>query len=62
MVKECRKSSVKTIEETIQNFIGPMPVKESVICKNCSGEQYRSLILFHYFSIAIYIVMDTRYA
>ncbi|XP_057779274.1 uncharacterized protein LOC130997863 isoform X2 [Salvia miltiorrhiza] len=37
VVKECRKSSVKTLEETIQNFIGPMPVKESVICRNCSG-------------------------
>ncbi|XP_042054283.1 increased DNA methylation 1-like [Salvia splendens] len=37
VVKECRKSSVKTLEETIQNFIGPIPVKESVICRNCSG-------------------------
>ncbi|KAL6574913.1 hypothetical protein OROMI_012198 [Orobanche minor] len=37
VVKECRKSSVKTLEETIQNFIGPMPVKESVICSNCKG-------------------------
>lgn len=37
VVKECRKSSVKTLEETIQNIIGPMPVKESVICRNCSG-------------------------
>ncbi|KAK4396424.1 Increased DNA methylation 1 [Sesamum angolense] len=37
VVKECRKSSVKTLEETIQNFIGPMPVKESVICRNCEG-------------------------
>ncbi|KAH6762281.1 Acyl-CoA N-acyltransferase with RING/FYVE/PHD-type zinc finger domain-containing protein [Perilla frutescens var. hirtella] len=37
VVKECRNSSVKTLEETIQNFIGPMPVKESVICRNCSG-------------------------
>ncbi|KAK6140118.1 hypothetical protein DH2020_026116 [Rehmannia glutinosa] len=37
VVKECRKSSVKTLEETIQNFIGPLPVKESVICSNCEG-------------------------
>ncbi|KAL1545786.1 hypothetical protein AAHA92_22470 [Salvia divinorum] len=37
VVKECRKSSVKTLEETIQNFIGPIPLKESVICRNCSG-------------------------
>ncbi|KAI3472018.1 hypothetical protein Pfo_028706 [Paulownia fortunei] len=37
VVKECRKSSVKSLEETIQNFIGPMPVKESVICRNCEG-------------------------
>ncbi|PIN21476.1 Histone acetyltransferase [Handroanthus impetiginosus] len=37
VVKECRKASVKTLEETIQNFIGPMPVKESVVCRNCEG-------------------------
>ncbi|KAL3839722.1 hypothetical protein ACJIZ3_024313 [Penstemon smallii] len=37
VVKECRKSSVKTLEETIQNFIGPLPVKESIICRNCQG-------------------------
>lgn len=37
VVKECRNSSVKSLEETIQNFIGPMPVKESVTCRNCSG-------------------------
>ncbi|KAL8526184.1 hypothetical protein ACS0TY_015416 [Phlomoides rotata] len=37
VVKECRNSSVKTLEETIQNFIGPMPVKESLICHNCTG-------------------------
>ncbi|KAK6140036.1 hypothetical protein DH2020_026252 [Rehmannia glutinosa] len=37
VVKECRKSSVKTLEETIQNFIGPIPVKESFICSNCEG-------------------------
>ncbi|KAL3825836.1 hypothetical protein ACJIZ3_021865 [Penstemon smallii] len=37
VVKECRKSSVKTLEETIQNFVGPLPVKESVNCRNCGG-------------------------
>ena len=51
VVKECRKSSVKTLEETIQNFIGPIPVKESVICRNCSGKQYGFLILLYYLFI-----------
>ncbi|XP_051152448.1 uncharacterized protein LOC127266298 [Andrographis paniculata] len=37
VVKECRKSSAKSLEETIQNFVGPMPEKESVICRNCNG-------------------------
>ncbi|XP_073150225.1 uncharacterized protein [Henckelia pumila] len=37
VVKECRKSSVKTLEEAIHKFVGPMPVKESVICMNCRG-------------------------
>ncbi|KAL3628427.1 hypothetical protein CASFOL_027473 [Castilleja foliolosa] len=37
VVKECRKSSLKTLEDTIQNIIGPMPLKESVICSNCKG-------------------------
>ncbi|KZV29464.1 hypothetical protein F511_03749 [Dorcoceras hygrometricum] len=37
VVKECRKSSVETLEETIHKFVGPMPVKESVICMNCRG-------------------------
>ncbi|GFP85542.1 chromodomain-helicase-DNA-binding protein 4 [Phtheirospermum japonicum] len=37
VVKECRKSSLKTLEDTIQNIIGPMPVKEYVICSNCEG-------------------------
>ncbi|XP_073066699.1 uncharacterized protein [Primulina eburnea] len=37
VVKECRKSSVKTLEETFHKFVGPMPVKESVICMNCQG-------------------------
>ncbi|XP_073309927.1 uncharacterized protein [Primulina huaijiensis] len=37
VVKECRKSAVKTLEETIYKFVGPMPVKESVICMNCQG-------------------------
>ncbi|XP_075502251.1 uncharacterized protein LOC142540168 isoform X1 [Primulina tabacum] len=35
IVKECRKASVKALEETVQNFIGPMPVKESFICHSC---------------------------
>lgn len=38
VVKECRKSSVKTLEETVENFVGPLPVKESVFCQNCEGE------------------------
>lgn len=54
VVKECRKSSVKTLEETIQNIIGPMPVKESVICRNCSGGQYDFLVLFYYLLIFLY--------
>ncbi|EPS67073.1 hypothetical protein M569_07705, partial [Genlisea aurea] len=37
VVKECRKSSIKSLEETLQDFVGPMPVKESVICHNCGG-------------------------
>ncbi|KAG8374192.1 hypothetical protein BUALT_Bualt11G0105500 [Buddleja alternifolia] len=37
VLKDCRKSSLKTLEETIQNVIGPLPVKESVICRNCEG-------------------------
>ncbi|XP_073125790.1 uncharacterized protein [Henckelia pumila] len=37
VVKECRKSSVKTLEETIHKFVGPMSVKESVVCMNCQG-------------------------
>lgn len=37
VVKECRKSSRKSLEETIHNFVGPMPVKESVVCRNCNG-------------------------
>ncbi|XP_075512986.1 uncharacterized protein LOC142548514 isoform X1 [Primulina tabacum] len=35
IVKECRKASVNVLEETIQNFISPMPKKESFICHNC---------------------------
>ncbi|XP_051131514.1 uncharacterized protein LOC127251720 isoform X2 [Andrographis paniculata] len=37
VIKECRKSSLRTLEETIQNFIGPLPVKGTVICQNCKG-------------------------
>ncbi|CAA0830346.1 Acyl-CoA N-acyltransferase with RING/FYVE/PHD-type zinc finger domain [Striga hermonthica] len=35
VVKECRKSTVKALEQTIRNFVGPFPVKESVICSSC---------------------------
>ncbi|KZV26186.1 hypothetical protein F511_06353 [Dorcoceras hygrometricum] len=35
IVKECCKAPVKALEETIQNFIGPLPLKESFICHNC---------------------------
>ncbi|XP_031127403.1 uncharacterized protein LOC116029493 isoform X1 [Ipomoea triloba] len=35
VVKECRKCSLNALEETIQSFIGPTPVKESIVCQNC---------------------------
>ncbi|XP_019152471.1 PREDICTED: increased DNA methylation 1 isoform X1 [Ipomoea nil] len=35
VVKECRKCSLKTLEETIHSFIGPAPVKEAIVCQNC---------------------------
>lgn len=38
MVKECKKGSLKTLEETIQSVIGPVPVKKNLICRNCKGE------------------------
>lgn len=38
MVKECRKCSLNALEETIQSFIGPTPVKETIVCQNCKGE------------------------
>lgn len=38
MVKECRESSLEALEETIQSIIGPLPVKESIVCQNCKSE------------------------
>lgn len=38
VVKECRKGSLKTLEETIQSVIGPVPVKKSLFCRDCKGE------------------------
>ncbi|XP_027069092.2 uncharacterized protein [Coffea arabica] len=35
VVKECRRSSLKGVEEIIQSIIGPLPVKESISCQNC---------------------------
>ncbi|XP_059290496.1 uncharacterized protein LOC132044038 isoform X3 [Lycium ferocissimum] len=35
VVKECRKGSLKNLEATIRSFIGPIPVKENIICQNC---------------------------
>nr|GMC79614.1 increased DNA methylation 1 isoform X2 [Ipomoea batatas] len=35
VVKECRKCSLNALEETIQSFIGPTPVKETIVCQNC---------------------------
>ncbi|XP_019234167.1 PREDICTED: uncharacterized protein LOC109214681 isoform X2 [Nicotiana attenuata] len=37
VVKECKKGSLKTLEETIQSVIGPVPVKKNLICPNCKG-------------------------
>ncbi|CAA3013300.1 Histone acetyltransferase [Olea europaea subsp. europaea] len=37
VVKECRKASLMTLEETIENFIGPLPARESIVCRNCMG-------------------------
>ncbi|CAK9157701.1 unnamed protein product [Ilex paraguariensis] len=37
VVKECGKSPVKALEETVRSFIGPLPVRESIICRNCKG-------------------------
>ncbi|XP_009796874.1 uncharacterized protein LOC107831397 isoform X2 [Nicotiana tabacum] len=37
VVKECKKGSLKTLEETIQSIIGPVPVKKNLICPNCKG-------------------------
>ncbi|GMP50178.1 hypothetical protein CsSME_00016901 [Camellia sinensis var. sinensis] len=37
VLKACRNSPVDTLEETIQSFIGPLAVKESIICQNCNG-------------------------
>ncbi|MCD7468888.1 hypothetical protein HAX54_007435 [Datura stramonium] len=37
VVKECRKGSLKNLEATIRSFIGPIPVKENIICQKCNG-------------------------
>ncbi|KAF3682542.1 putative transcription factor MYB48-like [Capsicum annuum] len=37
VVKECSKGSLKTLEETIQSVIGPVPMKKSLICRDCKG-------------------------
>ncbi|TMW92563.1 hypothetical protein EJD97_012859 [Solanum chilense] len=37
VVKECRKGSLKNLEATVRSFIGPIPVKENIICRNCNG-------------------------
>ncbi|XP_015088707.1 uncharacterized protein LOC107031751 isoform X2 [Solanum pennellii] len=37
VVKECRKGSLKNLEATVRSFIGPIPVKENIICQNCNG-------------------------
>ncbi|CAN4118882.1 unnamed protein product [Withania somnifera] len=37
VVKECRKVPLKTLEETIQGVIGPVPVKKTLICRDCKG-------------------------
>lgn len=50
MVKECRKGSLKKLEETIRSFIGPIPMKENIICQNCNGElSYVNLNMVTYF-------------
>ncbi|KAK4343079.1 hypothetical protein RND71_038895 [Anisodus tanguticus] len=36
VVKECRKGSLKQLEATIRSFIGPIHVKENIICQNCN--------------------------
>lgn len=53
VVKECRKSSVKELEETIQSFIGPLPVKESIVCQNCKSKLIY-LFIFITFGIFVY--------
>ncbi|OIT39899.1 PREDICTED: uncharacterized protein LOC109237517 [Nicotiana attenuata] len=40
VVKECRKGSLKKLEATIRSFIGPIPVKEIIICRNCNGSVF----------------------
>ncbi|KAA8518665.1 hypothetical protein F0562_016139 [Nyssa sinensis] len=37
VVEACKKSPLDTLEETIQSFIGSLPVRESMICQNCKG-------------------------
>ncbi|KAJ8532792.1 hypothetical protein K7X08_015681 [Anisodus acutangulus] len=36
VVKECRKGSLKQLKATIRSFIGPIHVKENIICQNCN--------------------------
>ncbi|KAK4348453.1 hypothetical protein RND71_031208 [Anisodus tanguticus] len=36
VVKECRKGSLKQLEATVRSFIGPIHVKENIICQNCN--------------------------
>lgn len=38
VVKECRKGSLKMLEDTVQGFIGPLPAKESIVCQNCKSQ------------------------
>ncbi|KAG9134595.1 hypothetical protein Leryth_000926, partial [Lithospermum erythrorhizon] len=35
IVKECSKCSLKALQGMIQTLIGPMPEKESIVCRNC---------------------------
>ncbi|CAI9097901.1 OLC1v1034420C1 [Oldenlandia corymbosa var. corymbosa] len=37
VVKDCGRSSLKEIKKTIQSIIGPLPQKESIICRNCGS-------------------------
>lgn len=53
MVKECRKGSLKNLETTVRSFIGPIPVKENIICLNCNGEfSYVNLNMVTHFRLS----------